>query len=438
MRPCETSRRSERGRSALLPSLALAAGASLLAAWLGASISLADERSREAAAGDSSIRFKKIVLSDKYYCDGLQAGDINRDGQTDVVAGPFWYEGPAFDTAHEFYPAVPLVPERSPSNSMFSFVHDFSGDGCPDILVLGRVHLHAAYWYENPGSGAGGLWEKHFAFERVRGESPAIVDLDGDGGPQVICHWDGRWGWIEPDEKDPRRPWRFHAIGANEDWPQFYHGQGVADVNGDGRLDLVINDGWYEQPADARSEWPFHRRQFSSGRGGAQMFGDDVDGDGDTDILTAIDAHGWGLAWFEQTSSAGAPQFVEHPIMGDRTEIDRFGAAFTQPHALDLADIDGDGLKDLIVGKRMWAHGPTGDIEPGAPPVVYWFRLTRPAEGDGRVKYVPHLIDDASGVGVQIQATDVNGDGRIDILTASKLGAFVFLQEPGRVDGDRS
>ena len=59
-------------------------------------------------------RFEKIILTNKYYCDGIDSGDINRDGHVDVVAGPFWYEGPTFKTTHEFYPAVALPPEKSP------------------------------------------------------------------------------------------------------------------------------------------------------------------------------------------------------------------------------------------------------------------------------------------------------------------------------------
>ena len=98
------------------------------------------------------VTFQKRTLTDKYYCDGVNAGDFNRDGKPDIVAGPFWYEGPSFEKRHEFYPAVALPPEKSPSNSMFSYVWDFSGDGWDDILVLGRVHLHEAYWYENPSS----------------------------------------------------------------------------------------------------------------------------------------------------------------------------------------------------------------------------------------------------------------------------------------------
>ena len=57
--------------------------------------------------------------------------------------------------------------------------------------------------------------------------------------------------------------------------------------------------------------------------------------------------------------------------------------------------------------------------------MLYWFRLTRDSKGGAT--FVPHRIDDKSGVGVQLTAADVKGDGRLDILTVSKLGAFLFL-----------
>ncbi len=222
-----------------------------------------------AHADEPPLRFQRQVLSDQYYCDGVAAGDINSDGHLDIVAGPFWYEGPEFKKSHAFYEPVVLPREPSPSNSMFSFVYDFNGDSNPDILVLGRVHKHEAKWYENPGT-TDGYWKSHFAFERVRGESPALVDIDGDAAPEVICHWDGRWGWIHPDASDPYQPWTFHPIGDDEGWPQFYHGEGVGDVNGDGRLDLILNDGWYQQPerGSEKKSWLFHRHRFSQGRGG--------------------------------------------------------------------------------------------------------------------------------------------------------------------------
>lgn len=385
--------------------------------------------------------FQKLVLNDKYLCDGVTTSDINGDGHIDIVAGPYWHEGPDFQVAHAFYKPIPLPPADSPSNSMFSFVYDFSGDGKPDILVLGRVHKHEALWYENPGD-SDELWQSHFAFQRVKGESPTLVDLDGDGVPQVICHWEGKWGSIQPDPEQPKAAWKFKPVTDEvEDWPQFYHGQGVGDINGDGRLDLILNDGWLEQPSGRKDTerqktsadetmrvWQFHRKRFSDLRGGAQMFAYDVDGDGDSDVISAKHAHEWGLAWYEQLRDADANvHFREHLIMGDRSQEKEFGIAFSQPHAMTLADIDGDGLTDIVTGKRRWAHGPTGDIEPNADPIVCWFRLNRTPDG---VKYTPHIIDRNSGVGVQIQATDVNADGRVDVLTTSKLGTFLFLNQP--------
>jgi len=385
-----------------------------------------------ALACASPVQFERRVLTDRYFCDGINAGDFNQDGHVDIVAGPFWYEGPAFVRRHEFYPAQEFPTPPSPTDSLYSFVHDFNGDQWPDILVLGRVHLHQALWYENP-QGAAGHWKKHFVHERVQGESPAFGDVDGDGRPELVGIYQGQWGLVQPEPADPTRPWRFRAVMRRSGWHHFYHGTGLGDVNGDGRVDLILNDGWWEQPAAAGAnagtgEWIEHPHLFSVDRGGAQMFAYDVDGDGDRDILTSLNAHGWGLAWFEQVRDAGVLTFREHKFMGDRSQVARYGVAFSQPHALALADLDGDGLEDLLVGKRLWAHGPKGDVEPDAAPVLYWFQLRR--EPGGRVRYVPHLIDDRSGVGCQVVATDVDADGHPDVLTVSKLGAFVFLNQP--------
>ena len=102
------------------------------------------------------------------------------------------------------------------------------------------------------------------------------------------------------------------------------------------------------------------------------------------------------------------------------------GVQFSQLHAVDLYDMNNDGLKDIVTGKRFWAHGPAGDPDPNAPAVLYWFELKRDG---GKVQWIPHQIDDQSGVGTQVMAGDLNGDKLGDVIVGNKKGQFVFIQE---------
>ncbi len=374
--------------------------------------------------------FRKQCLSETFYSEGANFGDFNRDGHNDIVSGPYWYEGPAFTERHELYEPVASDPLNY-SDSFFAFIHDFDQDSWPDVLEIGFPGRQAR-WYQNPGEEER-RWDKHVVFEGVDNEAPGFGDLTGDGQPELYFHTGGRFGWAGPEEGRAKEPWTFHPLSENRGVSRFLHGLGIGDLNGDDRPDLLERSGWWQQPAEGEEgpTWQHHPIPFSAGRmGGAQMLVYDVDGDGDSDVITSLNGHGWGLSWFEQVEQLGSIDFIEHRFMDSRPDHNRYGVAFSQLHALALADVNGDGLEDIITGKRYWAHGPTGDPGSTDPAVVYWFELVRGADG---VDFVPHLVDDDAGVGVQVVTGDVDGDGLVDVVVGNKKGTNVMFQEVRRV-----
>jgi len=399
-----------------------------------------------AAAEDYTLHhFKKIQLNDQFWCEGANFGDLNNDGKMDLISGPWWWEGPDFKTRHEYYPAkatfqlklgpmttltVPgfegtLGSKNTYSDNFFAWAYDFNKDGWNDILIVGFPGQDTS-WFENP-KGAAEHWVRHKIFEQTDNESPTFTDLTGDGKPELICITQGRYGYAQPDWDAPAKPWKFHPISPDNHYGNFTHGMGTGDVNGDGRLDLLEKDGWWEQPASLAGEpvWTFHQQPFGSG--GAQMYAYDVNGDGLNDVITSLAAHGFGLAWFEQYRESGQVKFREHRIMNKEPSENKYGVKFSELHAIDLIDMDGDGLKDIVTGKRFWSHGRTGDPDRNSAAVLYWFKLVRHA--DKSVDFIPYLIDNDSGVGTQVVAGDINGDGLPDIVVGNKKGTFVHLHE---------
>ena len=166
------------------------------------------------------------------------------------------------------------------------------------------------------------------------------------------------------------------------------------------------------------------------------MYAYDVNGDGLNDVITSQDAHGWGLSWYEQVRQYGDDgemiTFKEHIIMSKQEENtdNPYGVQFSQLHAVELVDIDGDGLKDILTGKTYRAHD-FGDEGSRQAPVIYYFRLTR--QDNGKVEYVPYQIDDKAGIGRQLVSGDLNADGLPDFVVGNKNGAFAFIQEARKV-----
>ncbi len=117
--------------------------------------------------------------------------------------------------------------------------------------------------------------------------------------------------------------------------------------------------------------------------------------------------------------------------MGDLASKSAGGVVFSQPHASTIADIDGDGIPDVIVGKRFWSHEESyADPDPYGPAVLYWYRTVRNPKAPGGAEFVPELIHNRSGVGSHFQVVDLNHDGAMDIITSTDRGTFIFWGKP--------
>jgi hypothetical protein len=368
-------------------------------------------------------RFQRRQLTDVYYSEGIAAADLDGDGHQDVVYGPYWFAGPEFTKKREIYPPQAQPRERY-ADHFFAWICDFNGDGFGDVLTAGFPGT-PAYVYENPGSGGFDKhWTRHEVFSSVSNESPHFTNLVGDEQPELVCTHQGYFGYATFDRRQPWQAWTFHRISEKIAPVPFGHGLGVGDVNGDGRLDQLTKDGWFEQPALIQGDppWTLHRVAFAP-RGGAEMYAYDVDGDGDNDVITSLAAHEFGLAWHEQVADGQKIAFRRHVIMGDRPQQNRYGVLFSELHSVQLADIDGDGLKDIVTGKTYWSHHRQSPLwDAGA--VIYWFRLVR---GSGGVDWLPYKADGDSGIGRQLTICDLNQDRLPDMIAGGMKGAYVLM-----------
>jgi hypothetical protein len=405
-------------------------------------VSYKDLAVKETPREEVSPNFRMQRLSPFYYAWGAAAADFNHDGILDVVAGPYYYLGPDYTKRREIYPAVVRNPGKEYSTDCWmTYAADFTGDGWPDIITSsfsndGGPGGEVGVWlYVNP-KGESRRWDKYQVVPAVQSEIAVLRDVDGDGKPELVYMAEGFVRYAKPDPANPTGPWTVHTI--SERGFGTAHGIGVGDLNGDGRMDILNAYGWWEQPpvGSKQEPWIYHPQAFSRfGRnivGGSVMAVYDVNGDGLNDVVTVLQAHGYGLAWFEQKrDAAGKISFVEHMIMDDFSTKNAGGVTFSEPHGTTFADVDGDGIPDFIVGKRFWAHKDDYlDPDPYGPAVLYVYKTVRNPKAPGGAEFVPELIHNQSGAGSDMLAVDLNRDGAMDIVTSTKLGTFIFWGKP--------
>ncbi len=356
------------------------------------------------------VRFTEHLVADGFaYAFGISAADLTGDGTLDIIAadtdvGLYWFEnrGGGDFIKHTIHLRSDEWLERHA-------IADINGDGRPEIVIVDNVN-GSVLWFEYDGDPRDKRsWSHHYISE---GGLPgaydvAVADFDGDGDLDVAASsWSkgNQFAWFENRDGE----WVKHVI--EEDIAETRTIR-AADINGDGRIDLLgtaTEEGqliWYENPGDpATSPWTKH--VIDSTYRPAHGHVVDISGDGHLDVVMAL---GYGgsdegpdprlhqIVWYENDGRPERTPWKKHVI------ADPFPMAF---EAI-AADIDGDGQLE-VVGTRWGESGGLSIFK---------------AEGDPRGPWREQVIKDGWSNTTQAIFADIDGDGRVDIVGTAERGA---------------
>jgi len=332
---------------------------------------------------------------------GLEAADVDGDGALDLVVschceGIFVYrnlgESGWEPITEGLNPAVPPTVDDPEERDMYIgsedvAVGDLDGDGHLDLGWVSSDEGGMALFF---GDGTGRNWTERrpAAFPR-RGWSMRIdfVDLDGDGDLDVASTFaDGPRVWLNDGTGE------FAPASDGLAAPTtrgIYIGQEVADMNGDGRPDLVVAnwiDGpevWIQETGPAGMQWSKRPDVFPQMFGGAVgVDAADMDGDGLTDVIVV------GRLEVSRAWSRGAFVLLAN---GDGTyrwepRFDLPSASLSAVGGVSTGDLNGDGIRDVVVGAGLIVESPIDDdeLQPAVDPrlAVYTSRPAPAADAD--------------------------------------------------------
>ena len=347
------------------------------------------------------------------------AADLDGDGDSDVLSGSgldskiAWYENT--DGAGGFGPQQVIDIVGFPPQSLLAV--DVDGDDDIDVgiaIVLdGIFDDDRVVWYENI-DGAGGFTSEHVVADFLDGANELFAaDLDGDGDIDFLLGQRGianRIIWFENvDGTGSFGPQQ--QISSLPDAP---YSVAAADLNGDDDLDVLVgqfrtNGGssvdWFEnvdptgsfgpqQPISNQPDFPL------------SVVGADVDGDGDTDVLSAS-VNDDTVAWYENLDGAGS--FGPQRVISTSSDY---------PLSIFAADVDADGDVDMLAAS-FFDDG------------IAWYENTDGAAGFGSVRQISDMADGASDV----FAADIDGDDDVDVLSAAYVGDEIAWYENSEPDG---
>ncbi|MEQ9391498.1 MAG: FG-GAP-like repeat-containing protein [Balneola sp.] len=341
-----------------------------------------------------------IISTDANGANDVFTADVDSDGDLDVLSASTnddkiaWYENDGA-TDPSFTEHV-VSTNADGANSVYAV--DVNGDSHLDILsASGRDNKIA--WYENDGSE--NFTERIVSTNALNAKSVFAADLDGDGDIDFMSasRDDDKIAWYENDgsENFTERVVSITADGATSIY--------TTDVDGDGDIDILsasFSDGkiaWYENNGAANPS--FTERVISTDADRAySVHAADVDGDGDIDLMSAASIDDK-IAWYENDGAAN-PSFTERVVS---TNADGVYSVFT-------ADVDGDGDIDLMSASSR-------------DDKIAWY------ENDGATNpsFTERLVNTTANSARRVYAGDLDGDGDIDIVSASNVDRKISWYE---------
>ena len=302
-----------------------------------------------------------------------------------------------------------LIDDTFPSISVGGALVDLNGSGRLDLIGATSDRGSSVFWWECPDDPTR-RWVRREAFPlpAPRTHDLLLADIDGDGRQELyVWNQDAETLFSVPLPDDPyATPWpevRPVVTGVDE------QALAAADVDGDGRLELIAGCSWYRLLPDGTWE----RHVYTHDYGGVRVVAADLDGDGRPEIAVAEVALDIGrtygrLALFRP--GADVEDVWEDEVLHDR---------LLDAHTLQVADFDGDGRPDLYVGEMG-----RGDWTAPHPPAQLLF-LSR---GD-RMEQV--VID--TGIGTH-EAQAIELDGRFGIVSKPYRALADSAPRPAEVD----
>jgi PKD repeat protein len=341
---------------------------------------------------------QRVITTAAIGAQSVYAADLDGDGDADVLSTSnsqlAWYENT--DGLGTFGPQQHITTSIAGADSVY--VTDLDGDGDMDVLSASAFDDQIA-WYENVnGLGRFGL-QKLITHAADYANGVHAADLDGDGDMDVLSasYFDDKIAWYRNTDGQGTFG-RQQVITKRADRAQSVY---AADLDADGDMDVLSAQyaqntppfdsqvAWYEN-TDGQGSFGPQQGITTMAYGAESVFAADLDGDGDADVLSASSSDDK-IAWYENTNGQG--------IFGLQQVITTTANSAYSVYATDL---DGDGDSDVL----------SASIDDDK---IAWYE-----NKDGLGNFgTQQVITTAADYAASVYATDLDGDGDVDVLSAS-------------------